>query len=175
MKFFGIAACLAACVLTAASASALEPRLGVHLRALDKITGNATDITARLGQTVKFGRISIVVRACYQSPPEDAPESEAFLEIRPLGAAQDKPLAELGHPKDKPQPVAAGADSLLFSGWMFASSPGLNALEHPVYDVWVISCTAAAPAPVAGAPAAPVAPVPPSAPVPEAPVEPSVQ
>lgn len=160
----GIAATLAAFVLTAASATALEPRLGAHLRALDKITGNATDVTARLGETIKFGRISITVRACYQAPPEDAPESEAFLEIRPLGAAQDKPLADIGPQKEKPQPVAAGPDAPLFSGWMFASSPGLNALEHPVYDVWVISCTAAAPAPVADAPAAPAATPSPAAP-----------
>jgi hypothetical protein len=155
MKFLGIAAMLAAFVLSAGAAAALEPRLGAHLRALDKITGNATDVTAKIGETIKFGRISITVHACYQAPPEDTPESEAFLEIRSLGAAQDKPLADLGPAKEKPKPAAEGPDAPLFSGWMFASSPGLNALEHPVYDVWVISCTAAAPAPPAGAPEAP--------------------
>ena len=158
MKLFGIAATLAALALTTASANALEPRLGAHLRALDKITGNATDVTAKLGETIKFGRISITVRACYQAAPEDAPESEAFLEIHSLGAAQDKPLSDLGPQKEKPKPVAAGPDAPLFSGWMFASSPGLSALEHPVYDVWVISCTAAVPAPPAAAPAAPITP-----------------
>ena len=158
MKSIGIAASLAAFVLVASGANALEPRLGAHLRALDKITGNATDVTAKLGETIKFGRISITVRACYQAPPEDAPESEAFLEIHSLGAAQDKPLADLGPQKEKPKPVAAGPDAPLFSGWMFASSPGLNALEHPVYDVWVISCTTAAPAPTAGEPVLPAAP-----------------
>ena len=170
MKSFGIAAILAASVLTAASATALEPRLGAHLRALDKITGNATDITVKLGETIKFGRISITVRACYQAPPEDTPESEAFLEIRSLGAAQDKPLADIGPAGEKPKAATDAPDAPLFSGWMFASSPGLNALEHPVYDVWVINCTAAAPAPtapaetVAPAPAAPAEPAEPAAP-----------
>jgi hypothetical protein len=170
----GVTATFAAFVLTAASATALEPRLGAHLRALDKITGNATDITVKLGETIKFGRISITVRACYQAPPEDTPESEAFLEIRSLGAAQDKPLADLGPAKEKPQLAAAGPDAPLFSGWMFASSPGINALEHPVYDVWVISCTAAAPAPPAADPAS-VAPAPTAPAEPAAPASPPVQ
>jgi hypothetical protein len=163
MKSLGIAAIFAASVLTAASATALEPRLGAHLRALDKITGNATDVTAKLGETIKFGRISITVHACYQAPAEDTPESEAFLEIRSLGAAQDKPLADIGPAKEKPKALTEGPDAPLFSGWMFASSPGINALEHPVYDVWVISCTTAAPAPTA-APVAPTAPEAPAAP-----------
>jgi hypothetical protein len=161
----GIAASLAALVLTVSSATALEPRLGAHLRALDKITGNATDVSAKLGETIKFGRISITVRACYQAPPEDTPESEAFLEIRSLGAAQDKPLAELGPAKEKPKAVTDAPDAPLFSGWMFASSPGLSALEHPVYDVWVINCTAAAPqASSSAAPAAPAEPAAPASP-----------
>jgi hypothetical protein len=173
MKFPGIAASLAAFVLTAASAAALEPRPGAHLRALDKITGNATDVTAKLGQTIKFGRISITVHACYQAPPEDKPESEAFLEIRSLGAAQDRPLADIGPAKEKPKTTTEGPDAPLFSGWMFASSPGLNALEHPVYDVWVISCTAAAPAPIPAPITAPGAPGAPAAPA--APAEPPAQ
>lgn len=148
-------------VVFAAGASALEPRQGAHLRALEKITGDATDLTVKVGETKNFGRISITLRACWQSPPEDTPESEAFLEIRSRGAAQDKPLAELGPEKEKPKAASLGPDAPLFSGWMFASSPGLNALEHPVYDVWVINCTTAAAAPPVGAPAeAPASSVP---------------
>lgn len=118
---------LAALVFAGQSAAALEPRSGVRLRFLDKITGEASDTSARIGESVAFGRMKVTVRACHQAPPEDTPESAAFLEVRPISAAD-------------------GADGdLLFSGWMFASSPGLSALEHPVYDVWVISCSASAP------------------------------
>ncbi len=164
MKLFCIAAASIAGATLVAGANALEPRQGAHLRALEKITGDATDLTVKVGETKDFGRISITLRACWQAPPEDTPESEAFLEIRSRGAAQDKPLAELGPEKDKPKATSLGPDAPLFSGWMFASSPGLNALEHPVYDVWVISCTTAAAPPSAGTAAASPAPAPDEAP-----------
>ncbi len=90
------------------------------LRGLDKITARVTIIDAPVGQSVRFGSLSIVVRACHKSPPEDPPEVEAFLEID-----DTKP--------DEP-PVRQ------FVGWMFASSPALSALQHPVYDVWVVDC-----------------------------------
>lgn len=136
----------AAVALAASGASALEPRSGVKLRALDKITGNATDLTARIGETVKFGRLVVTVRACYQSPPEDAPESAAFLEIKSQAAAA-QPRTEAASASETRAAGAATAtpDGLLFSGWMFASSPGLSALEHPTYDVWVISCNTSGP------------------------------
>jgi hypothetical protein len=60
------------------------------------------------------------VRACRKRPPEDPPEAAAFLEIRDLR---------------KPD-----APSVVFSGWMFASTPALSAMEHPIYDVWVLDC-----------------------------------
>lgn len=135
----------AAVALAASGAHALEPRGGVKLRALDKITGNSTDISVRVGETAKFGRLSVTVRACYQSPPEDAPESAAFLEIKATAtdrAKAEKAAAETPHLSRGP---AVGPDGMLFSGWMFASSPGLSALEHPTYDVWVISCNASSP------------------------------
>jgi hypothetical protein len=136
----------AAMALAAAGASALEPRTGVKLRALDKITGNSTDLSAKIGETIEFGRLSVTVRACYQAPPEDTPESAAFLEIR----AQTPPAANGGERRKETQaighaPTLTRPDGTLFSGWMFASSPGLSALEHPTYDVWVISCSASAP------------------------------
>jgi hypothetical protein len=145
------AAAMLACV--AAPAGALEPRPGARLRALDKVTGSATDLTVRAGESVRFGRLNLTVKACYAAAPEDTPESAAFLEIRSLGPSPRSRAAieaaargeEQGDPNAPP----------IFSGWMYASSPGLNALEHPVYDVWVISCTGA---PAALLPAAPVAP-----------------
>ena len=96
------------------------------LRGLDKITGRSTDLEMKVGETVVFGALVVDLQVCFQTPPDFPPESAAFLQVRtvrPAGLA-----AEIEH------------DDMIFSGWMFASSPGLNALEHPVYDVWVIRC-----------------------------------
>ena len=90
------------------------------LQGLDKVTARVVTIVARLGDTKKIGSLEIIVRACDKKPPEETPESAAFIdvwEVRP------------GEPA-----------SNIFRGWMFASSPALSALEHPVYDVWVIDC-----------------------------------
>lgn len=145
-SFIRITFASAALALAAAGASALEPRTGVKLRALDKITGNSTDLTARIGETVKFGRLTVTVRACFQSPPEDAPESAAFLEIKAQASEQPKAERASAEPLRAGRGSKAGTpDGMLFSGWMFASSPGLSALEHPTYDVWVISCSASGP------------------------------
>jgi hypothetical protein len=121
------------------SAQALEPRAGVRLRALDKITGNAIDLSARVGETVSFGRLRLTVRSCFGAPPEDPPEAAAFLEVRSAPASRPARASAAA-------PAGAAEEKPLFSGWMFASSPGLSALEHPTYDVWVISCSAAGPA-----------------------------
>lgn len=107
------------------------------LRALDKITGRSTDIVVKVGQPVVFGSLNIELDTCFQAPPEEVPESAAFLRV-----SSTQPVAE--------EQVAAAAAStsetpMIFSGWMYASSPGLSALEHPVYDIWVIRCTAPAP------------------------------
>lgn len=90
------------------------------LQGLDKVTARVSTLDAGVGQTVRFGSLEITVRACRKHPPEEEPESAAFLEIREKKADEE--------PK------------LLFSGWMFASSPALSALEHPVYDLWVVDC-----------------------------------
>jgi hypothetical protein len=152
MKIFGIALagamaaalCASALAQDPATGPALSPAGGVKLRALDKITGSWTDVNAKVGQSIAHGRIKVTVRACYQSSPSDTPESAAFLEIY-----STVPQKEV---KTEANPVAGstmhrgaqpiGPDGLLFSGWMYASSPGLNALEHPTYDVWVMSCSA---------------------------------
>ena len=100
--------------------AAPKPITTAILQGLDKITARVTAIRAPLGQTVRFGTLEIQAKACDKRPPEEPPESAAFLEIREL-----KP----GEPPAK-----------VFAGWMFASSPALSALEHPVYDVWVTDC-----------------------------------
>jgi len=158
-RFIRFTLCTAAVAFAAAGAHALEPRTGVKLRALDKITGNSSDISAKVGETLTFGRLKVTVRACFQAPPEDTPESAAFLEIHATavaskGGATDQ-AAETTRMHRGPQPI--GPDGLLFSGWMFASSPGLSALEHPTYDVWVINCNTSAPVHPTATPEAPPA------------------
>ena len=133
-------------VVSEPAGNKLQAAGGAKLRALDKITGNWTDISAKVGQTITHGRIKVTVRACYQSSPQDAPEAAAFLEINALAKeakAEAKPAAATPQMNRGPQPI--GPDGLLFSGWMYASSPGLSALEHPTYDVWVISCNTSNP------------------------------
>ncbi len=90
------------------------------LRALDKVTARTLDLVVPIGETVRYGTLEITSRQCLKKPPEETPETSTFLEIREL--------------KSDEEPIT------VFSGWMFASSPALNALEHPVYDVWVIDC-----------------------------------
>jgi len=92
----------------------------VVLRALDKITGRVTTLEVPVGQTAHFGTLDVTAWHCDQAPPEQPPESAAFLEIVER------------RPHEEPQ--------TRFSGWMLASSPALSALEHPVYDLWVIAC-----------------------------------
>ncbi len=105
-----------------------EKREVATLRGLDKITGRYTDMQIRVGEPIAFGSLEVVMQVCFQTPPEEVPESAAFLQVDSMIAMSEK-IEE----KDD-------FDPRLFSGWMFASSPGLNALEHPVYDVWVIEC-----------------------------------
>ena len=115
---------LAAALVDGARAAAAERQLAV-LQALDKVVARTSELEAPLGRAVRFGTLSIVVRACHAAPPEEPPENAAFLEID-----------EVDH---------AGRASRLYTGWMFSSTPGLAALEHPVYDIWVLACTEAPP------------------------------
>lgn len=125
------AAAPALAVLTLALApSAAGGQEAAVLQGLDKVTARISTIEAPLGRTVVFGTLRIVAHACHKRPPEEPPESSAFLDIVDLKPGQ--------------------APAPLFTGWMFASSPALSALEHPVYDVWVIDCSAAAPEEPAG-------------------------
>ena len=93
---------------------------GALLQGLDKVTARVSTFEAPQDVPVKFGTLEVVVRTCSKAPPEDPPESTAFLEIYNV------------RPDEEPVRV--------FSGWMFASSPALSALEDPVYDIWVVDC-----------------------------------
>ena len=109
-----------------------------QLQGLDKITARVSQFEAPVGSTVRFGNLSIIVRDCRRSPPEERPENAAFVEIY-----ETRP----GEAKER-----------LFSGWMFSSSPALSALEDAVYDVNLLACKGGAAA--LSAPAAPSAPAP---------------
>ena len=90
------------------------------LQGMDKISGRIIKFEAPVGQSVRYGTLEIIARTCRKRPPEETPESAAFLDIWEIKTGE--------------------AATSLFRGWMFASSPALSALEHPVYDVWVADC-----------------------------------
>jgi len=112
---------------TAAESQRIENRTAVFA-ALDKVTGRISRLEAKLGDTVRFGALKVTARACYSRPPTEPPKTTTFIEI-------DEILLD-------------GKIKRIFNGWMFAESPGLNALEHPVFDVWLTECAAPTAAPV---------------------------
>lgn len=125
----------------------------VTLRALDKITARFTDLVVPIGMPQRFGSLTLLPRTCSTRPPEEFPETSAFLEVyasetdvagqrvrngdeaAPQG--QDELLTEVSLEADVEAELFGEP---IFKGWMFASSPAVNALEHPTYDVWVIAC-----------------------------------
>ena len=90
------------------------------LQALDKVTARISTLTMPLERTSRFGTLEVTVWACRKRPPEEPPESAVFLTI--VERRRDAPPERL------------------FQGWMFASSPAMSALEHPVYDIWALDC-----------------------------------
>lgn len=101
---------------------------GVELRALDKTTARSTTFKAKVGQTLRFGEIFVKIRACRKPPAVEKEESATFIQVWEKDKEQDE-------------------SQWVFSGWMFASSPALSAMDHPIYDVWVLSCTGTNPEP----------------------------
>ena len=124
LRLAALAAALALAPAAAWGAGATIDHGVALLQGLDKVTARISPVRAPLEVPTQFGSLEIVARACRETPPTEPPESAAFLEIREL-----PPVSDVGAP-----PID------LFSGWMFASSPAVSALEHPVYDVWVVDC-----------------------------------
>ncbi|MFN3449631.1 MAG: DUF2155 domain-containing protein [Roseococcus sp.] len=108
---------LAPCL--AAAQGWVERRTG-QIQALDKVTARVTTLTATVGQPLRFGTLTILLRACHARPPDEVPDAAAWMEV-------SDSLAPPGAP-----PV--------FRGWMFAEAPAVNMLEHPVYDLRILSC-----------------------------------
>lgn len=99
--------------------AAFKPMLVGSFSLLHKVTAKVQKIELLSGQEYAIGDMSLTMHDCISTPPEEPPETKAFLEISEFKAGRDKAL---------------------FTGWMFASSPGINAMEHPVFDIWPLAC-----------------------------------
>lgn len=93
------------------------------LQGLDKTTARISTFDAPVDRSVQFGSLVVTVRACIKRPPEEPPETSAFLQIEEVRPGESSVSAKR-----------------IFSGWMFKSSPALSSLEHPVYDIGVLDC-----------------------------------
>ena len=90
------------------------------MQGLDKVTARISTFDAPVGTFVRFGTLQIIARTCDKRPPEETPESATFLDISEVRPGE---------------PTVT-----VYRGWMFASSPAIAAMDHPVYDVWVLDC-----------------------------------
>ncbi len=110
---------------------AYDARPYVTLQTLDKVTARTATMTVKVGDTVAIGPLFVQVKTCQQAAPLETPDSAAFLQVWEA------------KPKDAPA-VTANKDNSpsqwVFSGWMFGSSPALSAMDHPIYDIWVLNC-----------------------------------
>ncbi len=100
----------------------------VVLRTLDKVTAITEDFTVKVGDNLEYGSLRVEVKRCEKKPPEEIPATWAFIQVfdkRTDGGGEDV------------------EDEKVFSGWMLAERPAISALEHPVYDVWLLECKAA--------------------------------
>ena len=87
---------------------------------VDKITGRIISFDVYINETVQFGALQVTPRVCYSSPETEEPKTDSFIEVDEI--TLDRKIRRI------------------FTGWMFAESPGLNAVEHPIYDVWLKNC-----------------------------------
>jgi hypothetical protein len=116
-----VLASAATSVLTVSGVHAERMENGVAVfAALDKVTARISRFEVPLNETVKFGALKVTPRICFSRPPTERPKTTSFVEV-------DEILLD-------------GAEKRIFTGWMFAQSPGLNAVEHPVFDVWLTDC-----------------------------------
>jgi hypothetical protein len=119
-----IRAALVALVVSCAMMGTAHAQHAV-IRGLDKVTGQARDYTLTVGRAARIGSLEVIARTCTRSAPEETPEVAIYLEVF------DNPPAREGEERERRE---------IFHGWMFASSPGLSALDHPNYDIWAIDC-----------------------------------
>jgi hypothetical protein len=110
---------------------------------LDKITGRIINFDEDIGETVQFGALRVKTDACYTRPATEAANTDAFVEVDEI--------------------TLQGEVKRIFSGWMFAASPGLHGVEHPIYDIWLTDCKNPDTTVVSAAPPEPPKPAPPPA------------
>jgi hypothetical protein len=108
---------------------------------LDKITGRIINFDEDIGETVQFGALRVKTDACYTRPATEAANTDAFVEVDEI--------------------TLQGEVKRIFSGWMFAASPGLHGVEHPIYDIWLTDCKGPDTTVVTAAPTEPPKPAPP--------------
>lgn len=108
------------CMAGPAAAQRVENSVAIFA-ALDKVTAKISRLEVPLNQTANFGSLRVTPRACFTRPPTEQPKTTTFVEI-------DETMLD-------------GKEKRIFTGWMFADSPALNAVEHPVFDVWLTSCS----------------------------------
>ncbi|WP_291861194.1 DUF2155 domain-containing protein [Bradyrhizobium sp.] len=109
---------------------------------LDKITGRIINFDEDIGETVQFGALRVKTSACYTRPATEAANTDAFVEVDEI--------------------TLQGEVKRIFSGWMFAASPGLHGVEHPIYDIWLTDCKGPETTIVTAAPSEPPKPAPPA-------------
>ncbi len=120
-SLFAIAGTAVLSMMTVADAARITNPVAVF-SGIDKITGRITTFDVYIGETVQFGALQVTPRVCYSRDETEAPKTDTFVEVDEI--TLDRKIRRI------------------FTGWMFADSPGLNAVEHPVYDVWLNSCKA---------------------------------
>ncbi len=119
MRKLACAAALVALLAAPAAAATISNPIA-SFSGLDKITGRITNFDVYINETVQFGALQITPRVCYTRPPTETQRTSVFLEVD--------------------QVSLKGGTQRIFTGWMFADSPALNAIDHPVYDIWLVDC-----------------------------------
>jgi hypothetical protein len=118
-RVFALVALAAALIASPALAETISNPIA-SFSGLDKITGRVTNFDVYIDETVQFGALQITPRVCYTRPPTETQRTSVFLEVD--------------------QVSLKGGTQRIFTGWMFADSPALNAIDHPVYDIWLVDC-----------------------------------
>ncbi len=118
-QLLAIGALLLPFAASSAIAEKIENRVAVF-SGIDKITGRIITFDVYIDETVQFGALQVTPKVCYSRPPSDAQKTTSFIEVDEI--TLERKIKRL------------------FTGWMFADSPGLNAVEHPIYDVWLVDC-----------------------------------
>lgn len=90
------------------------------MQAMDKVTGRVNKVTVPVNSKVNYGDFSLVLRACKKRPAEETPENFAFVDVTDKSFGED--------------------EYNIFRGWLLSSTPGINAIEHPIYDMWLLEC-----------------------------------